>query len=286
MPDQVEKTERGFEFVKFVDAYGLKCSVQQSSAIGDSDEDLENPGSSFLWVGVDDTEPKIMKSQAMSHGLPLPPGEISGWMPYPIPHAVSISGRMHLNREQVGTLIGHLQRWLLTGSLEPLPGKETVNSDARIANIRKAIEAIVVPEGEDAGVILKSSESRVTPVPGVGVVYDNEYFSELGEALVALWKMTSPEPQVTSLEEVTEKPSPPAEMGSLATRLENAKLASAIDNACRVLPSDCEIVVSLENGAGTVSLFVDGIETDFASNHETMSDTIRDAIEHAQNLNG
>lgn len=198
MPDQVEKTERGFEFVKFVDAYGLKCSVQQSSAIGDLDEDLENPGSSFLWIGVDDTEPKIMKSQAMSHGLQLPPGEVSGWMPFPIPHAVSISGRMHLSRDQVGWLVERLQGWLQTGSLEPGQGKETVNPDARLANIRKAIEAIVIPEGEDAGVILKSSESRVTPLPGIGVVYDNEYFSELGEALVELWKMTSLEPPATS----------------------------------------------------------------------------------------
>ena len=62
--------------------------------------------------------------------------------------------------------------------------------DARLAAIRAAIEEIVIPEGEDAGVMLVSSESRTRTEPGVGVIYENEFFSDMGEKLVALWKMT------------------------------------------------------------------------------------------------
>lgn len=56
--------------------------------------------------------------------------------------------------------------------------------------IRTAIEAIVIPSGDDAGVLLVSSESPTTHKDGVGVVYDKEYFSDMGAALVALWKLT------------------------------------------------------------------------------------------------
>lgn len=112
-----KKTGRGFELVEFTDAYGCKCSLQQSSAIGDDDDAMDNPGSSFVWLGIDDCNPQVMKSQAQALGLPLPPGEISGWMPYPIPKEVHISTRMHLNRDQVKGLVERLQQWLATGKV-------------------------------------------------------------------------------------------------------------------------------------------------------------------------
>jgi hypothetical protein len=59
-----------------------------------------------------------MKSQAEALGLELPPGEVSGWMPYPIPKEVLIGTRMHLNREQVASLIHDLSQWLKTGKFE------------------------------------------------------------------------------------------------------------------------------------------------------------------------
>lgn len=113
-----KETGRGFKYVEFVDAYGYECSLQQSSAIGDTDEAMENPGSSFIWLGVDDGKPQVMKSQAKALGLELPPGEVSGWMPYPIPDEVQISTRMHLSRDQVEGLVERLQRWLETGAFE------------------------------------------------------------------------------------------------------------------------------------------------------------------------
>lgn len=111
-------TPRGFKVVEFEDAYGYECSLQQSSAVGDDDDAMENPGSSFVWLGIDNGKPQVMKSQAKALGLTLPPGEVSGWMPYPIPEEVQISTRMHLNREQVKGLIERLQRWLETGEFE------------------------------------------------------------------------------------------------------------------------------------------------------------------------
>lgn len=38
--------------------------------------------------------------------------ERTGWVPYPIPPGVSMTTRMHLDREQVAALILHLQSWL------------------------------------------------------------------------------------------------------------------------------------------------------------------------------
>jgi len=118
MLGEYKKTERGFELIEFRDAYDKACSLQQSSAIGDTDGAMENPGSSFVWLGINDGEPIVMKSDAKRLGLPLPPGEVSGWMPYPIPEEVQISTRMHLNREQVEGLVERLQQWLETGDFE------------------------------------------------------------------------------------------------------------------------------------------------------------------------
>lgn len=118
MLGKCKETGRGFAVVEFADSHGTQCSLQESSAIGDSDEAVDHPGSSFVWLGVNDGNPMVMKSQAQSLGLTLPPGEVSGWMPYPIPKEVSVLTRMHLNREQVEGLIRRLQQWLLTGRFE------------------------------------------------------------------------------------------------------------------------------------------------------------------------
>ena len=72
------KTGRGFSVVDFVDANGQECSVQQSSAVGDYEDSVGRPGTSFVWLGV---------------------GE----------------DRMHIDREQVRGLIDRLQCWLDTG---------------------------------------------------------------------------------------------------------------------------------------------------------------------------
>lgn len=113
---EVEMTCRGFQIINFSDGNGAGCSIQQSSAIDDTDRGLENAGSSYLWLGPDDAEPKIMASKAAAHGVTT--DETTGWVPYPIPEEVLMTTRMHLHREQVEELIVVLKRWLASGNLD------------------------------------------------------------------------------------------------------------------------------------------------------------------------
>lgn len=103
------KTNRGFSKIEFTDSYKELCSLQQSSAIGDDGDD------SYLWLGIQNPDAKILKRDALQLGLPLPKGEISGWMEYPIPKEVSLTTRMHLNRKQVKALVKELSQWLESG---------------------------------------------------------------------------------------------------------------------------------------------------------------------------
>lgn len=101
----VERTERGFEIVKFADRYGVPCSLQASSLA-----EYDKPGTSAVWLGTDDASPKVMASKAQSLGIHT--SECVGWVPYPIPDDVALATRMHLSREQVAALIEHLKSWL------------------------------------------------------------------------------------------------------------------------------------------------------------------------------
>ncbi len=113
-----KKTGRGFPLVTFKDEYGHPCSIQESSACVCENEDgsVDDP-LGWIWLGIDDPDPKIMKCHARAHGLTLPPGEVSGWMPYLLPDEVFVTTRMHLNEKQVRGLITRLQHWLKTGTL-------------------------------------------------------------------------------------------------------------------------------------------------------------------------
>lgn len=101
----VARTARGFELLEFKDRYGTPCSLQASSLA-----EYEKPGTSAVWLGTDDAAPKVLASQARSLGVDT--AERTGWVPYPIPPEVSLTTRMHLDREQVAALIKHLQSWL------------------------------------------------------------------------------------------------------------------------------------------------------------------------------
>lgn len=113
-------TERGFPYVEFRDEYGEKCSIQISSrAVFENEDGTVDDPLGWIWLGIDDAKPQIMKSKAKALGMELPPGEVSGWMPYPIPEDVLLTTRMHLNETQVRGLIARLTLWLETGSLSP-----------------------------------------------------------------------------------------------------------------------------------------------------------------------
>lgn len=63
----------------------------------------------------------------------------------------------------------------------------------QLARVRAVLEGIVCTEGVDKGVVMLSDHGPTHPVI-VGEktiqVYDHEYFSPLGDALIAAWKLT------------------------------------------------------------------------------------------------
>lgn len=112
---KVKRTARGFDLLEFQDCYKSACSLQASSLAV-----YEKPGTSAVWLGVDDPQPQVMARDAASVGVKT--DATTGWVPYPIPEQVLLTTRMHLDREQVEALIGHLQRWLDTNSFAPRKG--------------------------------------------------------------------------------------------------------------------------------------------------------------------
>lgn len=65
----------------------------------------------------------------------------------------------------------------------------------RLAKIRDALAEIVISDGDDAGVVILDGHSTCHYDPELNCqVYDHEYFSPLGEALVGLAKLAQ-EPQ-------------------------------------------------------------------------------------------
>lgn len=65
-----------------------------------------------------------------------------------------------------------------------------------IAAIRTKLENIVDTSDIDGGVVLLSQEGTCHPEVHNGrtvQVYDHEYFSPLGDALIEVWKMTEPQ---------------------------------------------------------------------------------------------
>ena len=111
------RTERGFELLEFEDLRGDACSLQQSSIIGDYEDSFDRPGTSAVWLGINDAKPQIMAADAAAHGVKT--FQSTGWVPFPIPDEVLLSTRMELDREQARELAEALLRWCDTGSLQP-----------------------------------------------------------------------------------------------------------------------------------------------------------------------
>lgn len=108
---KIEKTHRGFEIVKFKDYYGEDCSLQASSlAI------YTKPGTSAVWLGIDDARPRCLHSDAKE--LDVKTNVACGWVDYPLSEKVLLSTRMHLDREGVKQLIVSLKNWLNKGTFK------------------------------------------------------------------------------------------------------------------------------------------------------------------------
>ena len=111
-------THRGFPLVTFRDTNDCECSLQESSrAVFENEDGTVDDPLGWIWLGIDDPEPKVMWKDAAKLGVKT--DATSGWVPYPIPEEVLLSTRMHLNEKQVRGLIDRLQQWLDTGTLSP-----------------------------------------------------------------------------------------------------------------------------------------------------------------------
>lgn len=110
-PDDVQrsKTNRGFQIVEFPDCCGEVCQLQQSSLAN-----FERPGTSAIWLGIGDPEPKIMAAAAARLGVKT--RETTGWVPFPLPDEVLLTTRMHLDLEQAKWLVAELQHWIDNGT--------------------------------------------------------------------------------------------------------------------------------------------------------------------------
>ncbi len=105
---KVELTNRGFEIIRFTDRSATACHLQQSSLA-----DHMQPGSSAVWIGCDNPEPKVTARDAARLGVAT--DQSTGWVRYPLPEEVLVNTAVHLDREQVANLIASLTRWLKKG---------------------------------------------------------------------------------------------------------------------------------------------------------------------------
>ena len=72
-------------------------------------------------------------------------------------------------------------------------------------------------------------------------------------------------------------------MNQQETRLHDAKLGSAIDNACKKLPQQYMIQIVIEAGRADVFLFdADGEECEFLTNGESLAESVSNAVEFAK----
>lgn len=89
-------TARGFRIDRFLDAYGVECSLQESSLAAEE---------GHVWLGCSAPNAKM-----------LMPG---GWVDYALPEDVQVTTRMHLSQSQVADLLPALQYFAEHGVLPP-----------------------------------------------------------------------------------------------------------------------------------------------------------------------
>lgn len=95
----VETTSRGFSYAEFKDQYGVECSIQNSSLAGEA----------CIWLGSN----KI----GLKKFTPYKGWEDISTEPDPNGVTYIANTRMHLNQEQVKTLLPLLKKFVKTGSI-------------------------------------------------------------------------------------------------------------------------------------------------------------------------
>jgi len=94
---KIEYTNRGFGKITFIDDYGIKCSIQESSSASEEK----------IWFGVDD--PKLIIFENNSKGK---------YIETDMPDNFSVDSRMHLTRKQVKDLLPHLINFVESGDID------------------------------------------------------------------------------------------------------------------------------------------------------------------------
>ncbi len=97
---KLEETNRGFSISRFVDFYGLECSLQASSLATES----------CIWLGISNPAIKEMGWH------PIYKGRIRDVSEENL-NGMYANGRMHLTREKVAKLLPYLIRFVETGEL-------------------------------------------------------------------------------------------------------------------------------------------------------------------------
>jgi hypothetical protein len=91
---EMKETSRGFRYYEFIDRYGIKCSLQESSLAEEA----------AIWLGCDDGNPRVCV-----------PNE--GWKSVEVPEGTLMDTRMHLTVEQAKELIPLLKYFVKKGCL-------------------------------------------------------------------------------------------------------------------------------------------------------------------------
>lgn len=94
-----ESTARGFTLITFVDRYGVKCNIQQSSL---ATEDA-------IWLGAEEIGLKEMYSNGGWKDVDTKGDEHTSYI---------ANNRMHLTRKQVKKLLPILKHFAKTGDLK------------------------------------------------------------------------------------------------------------------------------------------------------------------------
>ena len=110
-------TQRGFGLVTFQDASGRACSLQESSAVG-----------GFVWLGVDDADPKRFIPHV-------------GYQNYPLPEGVLLSTRMHLAAEAALKLADELRK-IAERVIEREDGGGSIEGDGEDWSVEDAVHPL------------------------------------------------------------------------------------------------------------------------------------------------
>jgi hypothetical protein len=92
---KLNKTNRGFGRIDFIDRYEAECSLQESSLATEA----------AIWFGTNEAKPQVLVQG-------------KGWQPVEFPEDTLFNTRMHLTQKQVKELLPYLQHFAEHGTLE------------------------------------------------------------------------------------------------------------------------------------------------------------------------